>query len=52
MTAFLSVLSQIADFVFGMLTSIFNLYTGTVVLACVLGLWIVRKIVNLIKAIT
>ncbi len=52
MADFFSSLSLIGDSIFQFLTRIFNLYTGSVVLVCVLGLWVLRKIVRLIRAIT
>lgn len=52
MADFFSSLSLIGDAIFQFLTKIFNLYTGSVVLVGVLGLWVLRKIVRLIKAIT
>lgn len=51
MSAFLSALSQIGDFFFQVLTMIFNVYTSTF-LVCVLGLWVLRKVVRLIRAIS
>lgn len=51
MSAFLSDLSQIATWVFGVLSQVFNLYTGTVILACVLGLWLLRQVVSLFRKI-
>ncbi len=52
MSAFLSNCTLILNAVFTCLTSIFNLYTTTVVLGAVLGLWVLRKIVNLIRQVT
>lgn len=35
--------------VFDLLTSIFNLYTGTMVLTGVLALWLLRKVVKIFR---
>ena len=42
-------LSLIVDLVFSILTQVFNLYTGTILLTGVLALWLVRKVVNLFR---
>lgn len=42
-------LSLMADAVFQVLTQVFNLYTGSIVLMGVLALWLVRKVVNLFR---
>ena len=35
--------------IFDLLTSIFNLYTGTMVLTGVLALWLLRKVVKIFR---
>lgn len=47
MSDFLSNLSLVADAIFSCMTQIFSLYTGCVVLGCVLGLWVLRRLVKL-----
>lgn len=42
----LSDLSLLADKIFEILTALFNLYTGSIVLTGVLALWLLRKVVN------
>lgn len=51
MSDFLNNLTTFGTAVFQTLTQIFNLYTGTTVLVGVFALWILRKIVNLIRLI-
>lgn len=43
----LSDLSMMVDTIFQVLTSIFNLYTGTILLSGVLALWLLRKVVSI-----
>lgn len=43
----LSDLSMMVDTIFQVLTSIFNLYTGTMLLSGVLALWLLRKVVSI-----
>lgn len=43
----LSDLSMMVDTIFHVLTSIFNLYTGTMLLSGVLALWLLRKVVSI-----
>lgn len=45
----LSDLSLMADKIFDILTAIFNLYTGSIVLTGVLALWLLRKVVNVFQ---
>lgn len=45
----LSDLSLMADKIFEILTVIFNLYTGSIVLTGVLALWLLRKVVNVFQ---
>ena len=42
-------LSLMADTVFNVMTQIFNVYTGSVVLTGVLALWLLRKVANLFR---
>lgn len=42
-------LSLMVDMIFNILTQIFNLYTGTMVLAGVIALWLLRKVVNVFR---
>lgn len=49
MTEFLNNLSLLANSVFDMLTSVFNLYTSSAVLLSVLGLWVLRRIMKLFQ---
>lgn len=42
----LSDLSLMADKIFEVLTAIFNLYTGSIVLTGALALWLLRKVTN------
>ncbi len=45
----LSDLSLMVDAIFNMLTSVFNLYTSTMVLTGVLALWLLRLVVKVFK---
>lgn len=45
----LSDLSLMADKIFDILTAIFNLYTGYMVLTGVLALWLLRKVTNVFR---
>lgn len=45
----LSDLSLMADKIFEILTAIFNLYTGSMVLTGVLALWLLRKVTNVFR---
>ena len=47
MSDFLSNLSLIGDAIFSVMTGIFTLYTGQIVLAAALGLWVLRRLVRL-----
>lgn len=47
MSEYLVYISSIAELMFSVLTSIFNLYTGTAVLCGVFALWVVRRIFKL-----
>ena len=47
MSDFLSNLSLIGDAIFSLMTSIFSLYTGQVILAAALGLWVLRRIMKI-----
>lgn len=51
MSEFLSALSQIGDFIFSIMTQIFNLYTTTVVLGAALGFWVLYRIFKLFHLI-
>lgn len=42
-------LSLMADTVFNVMTQIFNVYTGSIVLTGVLALWLLRKVANLFR---
>lgn len=42
-------LSLLVDQIFNVLTMIFNLYTGSIVLSGVLALWLLRKVVNVFR---
>lgn len=44
-------LAVMADSVFGVLTQIFNLYTGCIVLTGVLAMWLLRKVVKLFRGL-
>lgn len=45
----LSDLSIMLESVFGVMTKVFNLYTGSIVLTGVLALWLLRKIVGIFR---
>lgn len=45
----LSDLSLMVDKIFEILTAIFNLYTGSMVLTGVLALWLLRKVTNVFR---
>lgn len=45
----LSDLSIMLSSIMGVLTQIFNLYTGCIVLTGVLALWVLRKVVTLFR---
>lgn len=45
----LSDLSIMLETVFNVMTKVFNLYTGCIVLTGVLALWVLRKIVGLFR---
>lgn len=47
----LSDLSLMADKLFSLLTSIFNLYTGSILLSGVLILWLLRRVVRFFRAL-
>ena len=51
MSAFLSDLSQLATFLFGLLSSIFSLYTTAYVLIAIMGLWVLRRVFRLFEMI-
>lgn len=42
-------LSLMVDMIFNILTQIFNLYTGTIVLTGVLALWLIRKVAKVFR---
>lgn len=42
-------LSLMVDQIFNVLTMVFNLYTGSIVLSGVLALWLLRKVVNVFR---
>ena len=44
-------LSAYVDAVFQCLTSIFNLYTGSVLLSGVLALWLFRKVIKIFRSL-
>lgn len=48
----LSDLSLMVDSIFSLLTQVFNLYTGTMILSGVLALWLLRKVVNVFRQIS
>lgn len=48
-TSFFDSLNQLVGSIFNFSTSIFNLYTGNILLAGVLALWILRKIARLYR---
>lgn len=45
----LSDLAIMLESVFQVMTKVFNLYTGTIVLTGVLALWLLRKIVGIFR---
>lgn len=45
----LSDLSLMLESIMGVLTQVFNLYTGCIVLTGVLALWVLRKVVTLFR---
>ena len=45
----LSDLSLMVDKIFELMTLIFNLYTGTMLLTGVLALWLLRKVTNIFR---
>lgn len=47
----MQIFNPIIVFIFDFLTKLFNLYTGVFIFSCVLGLWVLRKIVDLIRQI-
>lgn len=49
MSEFLDNVSLIGDALFDIMTQIFSLYTSTVILGAVFGLWVLRKIVDLFR---
>lgn len=44
-------LSTFADAVFQMMTDVFNLYTGSILLSGVLALWLFRKVVKIFRSL-
>lgn len=44
-------MTLVANAVFSNLTAIFNLYTAGTILAIPLALWLLRKIVNLVRKV-
>ena len=48
-TSFFDSLNQLVGTIFDFSTSIFNLYTGNILLAGVLALWLLRKIARLYR---
>lgn len=42
-------IQRVFAFIMDSLRSVFNLYTGSFILASVLGLWLFRKVVNYFK---
>lgn len=42
-------LSLMVDSIFDLLTDIFNLYTGSIVLSGVLALWLLRKVIKVFR---
>lgn len=51
MSAFLSGMTEVANWVFGIFGQIFNVYLAGTILAMPLALWLLRKVVNLFRRV-
>lgn len=48
-TTFFDSLNQVAGAIFSFCSSMFNLYTGQILLSGVIALWLLRKVVRLYR---